>query len=110
MNHTPEPWKTHECFSDSGLIMGHALVDASGLRIADTIGADARRDVDDANASRIVACVNGCAGLAHPELVPSLVSNLRMLLEWGANRIQNGSDTDMLNHVAMIIASAEGTA
>ena len=83
--HTPEPW-----FCDSADVEGAeraavraedgALVAIAWAGERDGIGVmgDAEQD---ANSARIVACVNACAGLPDPALVPELVKMLRRVLD-----------------------------
>lgn len=61
-------------------------------------------------AARIHACVNGCAGLARPELIPSVLDNLRMLLEWSLTRAKTSDDATMIDHVALMLTRLEGGA
>jgi len=68
--------------------------DAARLHIATALSADDETDEHvaanhrvseeeaEANAARIVACVNGCAGI-NPEAVPELAEALRAMLELG---------------------------
>ena len=61
----------------------------------------------DANAARIVACVNACEGIADPSVVPELLAALQL--------ISNGPHdaeaiADMLGQVRAILAKATGGA
>lgn len=58
MKHTPEPWTTTINGRDCAQV-----VDVDGRRIAMCIGQSERNE---ANAARIVACVNACAGMEDP--------------------------------------------
>ena len=71
--HLPEPWviETHE--SDEGVdalyIVSHPMPEYENgdLRPVCLLTTEANRDeLDDANAARIVACVNACAGMEDP--------------------------------------------
>ena len=68
MTHTKEPWAVGKDPSDKGTIYGMFG------RLAVSIGGEAERT--NANAARIVACVNACAGIADPAIVPELVAAL----------------------------------
>lgn len=59
MMHTPEPWKTEG---------GPEIYDATDCLIVYVDGCPKITTAeDDANAARIVACVNACAGIENPE-------------------------------------------
>lgn len=66
LKHTPEPWETRKC-----LTADHQRVASFDLVIPPTVnsvGAEVIASVwgEEANAARIVACVNACAGIADP--------------------------------------------
>lgn len=70
--HTPGPW---------GVVPGHSVLDivAGGGAIATTTGGvywEPYSGVQEANARRIVDCVNACEGIADPSVVPELVAAL----------------------------------
>ena len=76
--HTPEPWAVHEWGSPgSGRRFGIETADQRhGLAaIAPNETASTMLSMDEhrANAHRIVACVNACAGIADPSVVPELL-------------------------------------
>ena len=56
MKHTPEPWKVNKM---------HVSADIS--HIGSCYGTMTSKEEDRANAARIVACVNACAGMESPE-------------------------------------------
>lgn len=66
MKHTPEPWAL---YPNSGIYTCDDIADARGDCIAamDSRGALAGKDEINANAARIVACVNALAGIHDPE-------------------------------------------
>lgn len=81
MNHTAEPWRTY--FYDP---IGHAIaagpdvpdyypskmvVDFGSSQDGDTVSVISKE-----NADRAVACVNACAGIADPSVVPDLLAAL----------------------------------
>jgi len=72
MNHTKEPWTTPE---DGVAPFATILIeDASG----DTTIAATPSDDEQcrANAQRIVACINACAGIPDPSVIPEIVDLL----------------------------------
>ena len=74
--HTPEPWKFDKglgCKAIKGN-KGGAHKQAQYTEIAWTVGL-ANEDKDRANAARLVACVNACAGI-NPDAVKDLVAAL----------------------------------
>lgn len=69
--HTPEPWcKLNDC----GTVK---IWGPQGDCVAVNIGCSCDNE---ANADRIVSCINNCAGI-NPEAVPDVVAALRALLE-----------------------------
>lgn len=85
MKHTSEPWKIHPhagfdlSIRDCGPYkIGNEWVTGSNL-IAIIELKDKRQDVKEertANAERIVACVNGCAGVPDPSIISELIDSL----------------------------------
>lgn len=80
MNHTPEPWEVR---FDKESIPPYSITNSSDYDVADVYGwtlvkfneSKPSIEVEKANAARIVACVNGCAGLdpdAYREVVEAL--------------------------------------
>jgi hypothetical protein len=61
--HTPDPWAVHP-------LNGRVIVDSSGAAIVQLLlpdgGSLESRPLAKANARRIVACVNACAGMKNP--------------------------------------------
>jgi hypothetical protein len=114
MKHTPEPWSV-SCNRIHG-----AQGSGAATGIADMLGNCGVVATVDANKLRIVACVNGCAGI-NPEAVPALVKALRGLLESINIAIGRGDgDTfgihhnDAMDHIAdaesaLAAATAEKT-
>lgn len=66
--HTPERWWRHDVFADPGTAQIWTDESHGSVMIAITAGADR-----EANAARIVACVNACAGL-NPDALPALIA------------------------------------
>jgi len=66
--HTPGPWK----------VRGRFNVHSGSLHLLQAAGAGTINETDEANAARIVACVNACAGI-NPEAVPELLVALKDL-------------------------------
>ena len=78
MGHTREPWHIeYECniFSEN-----HRLVASAGGYQTNAEN-DRHRLENEANARRIVACVNACEGI-NPEAVPDLLAACELCLEW----------------------------
>lgn len=75
--HTPEPWQqTGQC--DGAIDLFGAPL---GVRIACIESVGVTDAVAEANAARIVACVNACATLPDPAVVPELVELLAFTFE-----------------------------
>lgn len=72
--HTPGPWAVSNLIGvpDLGIVnvYGSAIARITRLDLANR----------QANAARIVACVNACEGLNDPSVVPELVKALEMVL------------------------------
>jgi len=76
--HTPGPWFLEKPEGDYDAISGVDWYDLASVVI--------RVDGEDspegqANAARIVACVNACEGLADPSVVPELVTALECVTD-----------------------------
>lgn len=80
MKHTKEPWAITKASWQTSLIVaphnGWTVAELSIEDNEDTAEADGA--IRDANAARIVACVNACAGI-NPEVVPEMVVLLEKL-------------------------------
>lgn len=86
--HTPEPWRTH-CWSSHATSIVAAPDPAEPKKIGDQTVADyglvhvadcngsLRASGNDANAARIVACVNACAGIETDELTATTAAYAR---------------------------------
>lgn len=74
-DHTKEPWK---CDSPKGCDF---VVSDYGTVIATCFGEIGNDHVRFENASRIVACVNACAGIVHPEKIPEMIAKAKQLLQ-----------------------------
>jgi len=73
-SHTPEPWEIEEL---QGL-HEYSIVKPGKWIVATTEGRESR---DKANAARIVACVNACAGIADPSAIPGLLRAAKVAKE-----------------------------
>lgn len=77
--HTPEPW---EWFSNPHEEVAIAAVDG-GCTIAllgcKELDPDCAKEVNEADAARIVDCVNSCKGI-NPEAVPDLLEALKAVM------------------------------
>lgn len=75
---SPEPWHVVELGEEDETF--HFIHDARDKSVADVIGNDGV-EVDGANARRIVACVNACAGIPTEALEQAGVGGLRTAME-----------------------------
>ena len=92
--HTPAPWHYSE---ENSRPSGAQLIYAEdGWLVADACGAFKRHDDErQANAHRIIACVNACAGMEDPAGTISLVRRaLQFFLDDG------GSDEECRDYLA----------
>lgn len=125
--HTPEPWTigtgSHVCGAWSSMIRiesaedfhsnGHDYADGGSTRSYTNVvcGTSGHSETALANMRRIVACVNGCAGI-NPEAVPDLVKACEVALATIGPYVENddamgwGVAADSLLRAA--IAKAKG--
>ena len=90
--HTPEPWQAHKEDRSPWVILGLSADKYGGHPyIAEMPGG---RD-SQANARRIVACVNACAGI-NPEAVPDLMEVLEAGIAYDAAIAKCGNDPDKM--------------
>lgn len=69
MNHTPEPWRVHSHHHPISNTWTHSLI--TDEEYGDVLGSVNTAPMDpraEANARRIVACVNACRGLSTEDL------------------------------------------
>lgn len=115
-NHTPEPWRIGEkhpdrIFADRKSVSARERIALTAPFACDTDEASAR---DFANAARIVACVNACAGIdtdilesLTPGALPKLLEQRKRLIE-AANRLVSASGVvGNLNHAGNEIEDAD---
>jgi len=82
MNHTKEPWDAQNKGVLGERTARHEIVQGCNLDSNNLPKIVRMPDLSDrsyANAARIVACVNGCAGI-NPEAVPELLATLKAVL------------------------------
>ena len=115
--HTPEPWDHQNCtvFAlDERRCVNRfsALVQGGIVRLGAnvTFGTPTVRTSDaelEANARRIVECVNACEGIADPSVVPEMVEALKEAVdaEW-ENRDTEGFPADWLGAAISVLAKA----
>ena len=60
-----------------------------------------------ANAARIVACVNGCEGIADPSAIPEIVAALLAVVKWA---MSEGLEEPCFKAARAALAKAEGRA
>ena len=67
--HTPEPWRVGKCGASMGVVVADTPVpEIGGSDAVDYYGGHLiGESITPANAARIVACVNACAGMGNPE-------------------------------------------
>ena len=107
--HTPEPWiatndNMHHTFKRAYIWQkGDELPDSNRIAIA------AVQYNDEANAARIVACVNALAGL-NPDAVLGLVAALREAVNWaeGYATVGTRNPPAFLDAARAALAKAEG--
>ena len=76
--HVPEPWRVAPASDYADNAQLHVDAGLNGFVGLMGMRGDAAAE---ANARRIVACVNGCAGLADPSAVPELLAAARLALQ-----------------------------
>lgn len=105
MNHTKEPW-------DVAPKSPHLIYSLIGDAIAECDGSvDGKsREWDHANAARIVACVNACAGIADPSAIPDAIHALQKIVEWAWEHLRKGEDGFMLERIDKTLAKLKGSA
>ena len=95
-DHTPEPWRTEG--GDRAEVLTK-----DGYMIASCEWAQKEDDIPDANAERIVDCVNACAGL-DPEAVPGLLAVCEVVVE--ASKDHGSLSPGWFASLPVIIAAA----
>ena len=80
MKHTPEPWEIYGRYGDHGRIVGEGDRHIAGtMGYSSNIRSGEVRAENQANARRIVECVNACAGIEDPEtVIPQLIESARL--------------------------------
>ena len=73
--HSPEPWKVEPEPKDY-----RVTIESQGVVVLDCLGHN-DKETDVANAARIVACVNFCAGLTNEQLVDKDMLPWQILIE-----------------------------
>lgn len=94
--HTPEPWFVEVAAVPAGGKLWGAVISrehpAGGAgNYPEDMTITWRETVGKANAERIVACVNACAGIANPEAIPELITA-------ATNYIEFAKDEEKLLH------------
>lgn len=99
-NHTPEPWKLRipakdfEIYLEAGLEEGAVALGVILSKVTD-------RATQQANADRIVACVNACAGM-NPTAITHAMRACKLLLAWRTEETSKEGDA------AWRLAAAQG--
>lgn len=98
-DHTKEPWDGD-----------YAAIFVSDVDIAMCVDHDVGREVSIANARRIVACVNACAGIADPSAIPDAIHALQKLVEWACEHVRKGDDWHMIEQIERTLTKLKGGA
>jgi len=109
--HTPEPWMLHRdnhmgLTYPMGEEVSHRIIWGDGRDVA-YLPPHSDGDNGNANAARIVACVNACKGL-NPDAIPELLEAAKTLLD---NRVpipDKGADYAVRSHVAALREACNG--
>lgn len=106
MKHTKEPWDvSNQCRHVGKRALNGSLNEIASLETC------CYRESLNANARRIVACVNGCEGI-NPEAVKGMLEALRLVLKWREGPdglvIFSKEGAIMISAVKAAIAKAEG--
>lgn len=110
MKHTVEPWEVSQD-TNINCATGADIDDSDDWRIAACEGSlfDRPSDEREANAARIVACVNGCVVIPNPEILGEFLKASKNFLNgcgWYENN-QHFDDDDSVR-LAYAIAKIEG--
>ena len=103
---TPEPWDIQNrgnLHGDSGRVV---VVDRHQMAIARMVDLS---EVSYADARRIIACVNGCAGI-NPEAVPELLEALRKLWEFKVQYHRDETAEELLDALTTQFEGLQETA
>lgn len=94
--HTPEPWGIWtRPDADSLMITDNRYARHLAYMVGD--GPE-----DEANAHRIVACVNGCEGIANPSAVKDLLEAAEAIVgEWEAERLEWVENRDLFGLITI---------
>jgi hypothetical protein len=96
--HTAEPWQVKPGFSD-----GPEIFSSDDFFIAEANGAQSSLE-DQANAKRIVSCVNACAGMEDPA---NAIAQARVALREASDAFK-GSEMDRLTYLCLSALRALG--
>ena len=64
------------------------------------------RHVERGNAARIVACVNGCAGIANPAAIPKMFEALSRIARAKPDRLDHTIDVGTIERAARVAHAA----
>ena len=103
INHTKEPWVEGQD-EDGDIVFASQFIDV----VADTSRDDGDRQTAFANARRIVACVNACAGITDPSAIQDALRDLQDLVKWAWEHLREGEDGFMLERIEKTIAKLKG--
>ena len=126
--HTPGPWSMHKyytgeplavdggdnaesfvawtyCVAKGDLVLADISGYSNGRRSKMGFGRADKRSEVEANARRIVECVNACEGIADPSAVPELLAFTQMIANGGINE---AGELTIESEARALIAKATG--
>lgn len=78
LKHTPEPWAYQKVKQHFDITYTNPQWDDTSLATTFYAGNEQQ---EEANANRIVQCVNACAGIPGPEAIPEVIAALKCAIE-----------------------------
>ena len=103
MTHSKEPWRF-----ERGRIYGNdqPLIFVSSCQLDEYTTYEQYEFEEDADGRRIVECVNACAGIADPSVIPELVEVAETLLGHViAGKVATFDDPSRVNDIPLVIRS-----
>lgn len=108
MNHTPEPWKLVISDGENLCIRQDTSYGFRRVAIASKNAATGWTQEDEANAQRIVACVNACAGIKNPEAIPDLIASFKEISAHCETYVPGLYGSDWMRQGLEALAKLEG--
>jgi len=97
VQHTPEPWEVTCGDDERDWVRFFPFIEAKEYTVVGNEGMYGEREIDLANARRIVAAVNACEGISTEALEDGVVKEMREALEFFINICDTGSPIDLPN-------------